>query len=58
LKEDDDDDDDSTATELPKKLAPWSRLHLEKLKVAPLIKICTVFYETGRFIIIFTGAPH
>jgi hypothetical protein len=41
-----------------KSLIPWSRIFLEKLTVAQLIKKFPTFYETRKFIIVFTRARH
>jgi Na+/alanine symporter len=41
-----------------KLLTQWSRVILEKLIVARPFKKCIAFYETRRFITMFTGARH
>ena len=39
-------------------LTPWSRVLLEKLTVCQLVKKFPTFYETRRFITVFTSALH
>jgi hypothetical protein len=50
----DDDDDDI----LTYKLTPWSRVLLEKLSGSLIVKKFPAFYETGRFITVFTSARY